>query len=201
MIKNVIFDFGNVICRFDPEAMARNFCENDEDAKLLADTLFEPVVWEEMDKGFVDMETYGKEMIPQLPERLHKSAENLLRNWFYHIPEIDGMRELLIKLKEKGIKLYILSNICNQFADHYQVIDIFKLFDGLVFSCTINCIKPNDGIYLHLIEKYTLNKTECVFVDDRKINIEAAIKLDIEGYIFDGDVQKLEQYLFDVINH
>lgn len=200
MIKNIIFDFGNVICRFDPDEMAKNYCETDEDAKLLAKTLFDQIVWEEMDKGYLDMEDYAAEMIPQLPERLQPPATKLLNNWFHHIPEIDGIRNLVLKLKEKGLKLYILSNICNQFVKNLDVIDIFRFFDGFVFSCTINCIKPEDGIYLHLLDKYNLKKDESIFIDDRKINIDAAERLGIKGYIFDGDVEKLEKILDNALN-
>jgi HAD superfamily hydrolase (TIGR01509 family) len=56
-------------------------------------------------------------------------------------------------------------------------------------------VKPNADIYLYLLDKYGLDPAECMFVDDRLDNIEVGEAVGIKGYLFDGDLEKLLEYL------
>ena len=52
--------------------------------------------------------------------------------------------------------------------------DIFRLLDGVVISCEEHFIKPEKEIYLRLCDKYSLKPSECLFTDDRMVNVLGA---------------------------
>ena len=56
--------------------------------------------------------------------------------------EIDGMRELLVRLKEEGFRLYGLTNWSDTIYRVMERYDIFKMLDGYVISCEEHVIKP-----------------------------------------------------------
>ena len=99
-------------------------------------------------------------------------------------------------LKEKGYKIYLLSNYNKDFFDvHTKGADFLDDIDGKVVSYEIHQIKPEPAIYEYLLEKYELNPQECVFFDDRPENTEAAEKLGIQSYTITS-----KEYLLDVLD-
>lgn len=99
-------------------------------------------------------------------------------------------------LKEKGYKIYLLSNYPKElFAFHTKDADFMKDIDGKVVSYEIHVTKPNLDIYRHLLEKYSLNPKECVFFDDREENTKAAEELGILSYTVTS-----EEYLRGVLD-
>ena len=135
----------------------------------------------------------------RLPKRLWTVVEQSYYNWIYRLPEIDGMRALVEKLKNKGVKLYVLSNISVYFANRYKEIPILQLFDGWVFSGVIQTVKPSRGIFNHLFEKYAIQADESVFIDDAQRNIDGAKAVGLTTYLFDGDAKRLDEYLDEIL--
>ena len=197
MFKNYIFDFGNVLIKFDPYYMVSAFVADEEDKKLLVPVIFDRLYWNGLDDGSLSHEEVKNAFLKRLPQRLHKAACDIYDNWIKNIPEIEGMSELLDQIKQKGAKLYLLSNISNYFAENYQsvpeIVEIFSKFDGLVFSAPIKSTKPSREIFEHLLAKFNLKAEECFFVDDSDINIAGAKAAGIDGYLFDGDSAKLKK--------
>ena len=72
---------------------------------------------------------------------------------------------------------------------------LFENFDGLVFSAPLGIVKPSKDIFEHLLNTYSLKAEESVFIDDTAKNIDCADKIGISTYLFDGDSQKLSEYL------
>jgi len=106
------------------------------------------------------------------------------------------MRDIVEKLyNNPDINLYLLSNISKGFAEHKNEIPILKYFENCVFSATCGHTKPNRNIYEYLCNTYSLIPSETLFIDDNTNNINAAIDFGINGYIFDGDVEKLDEYI------
>ena len=199
-IKNVIFDFGQVLVYFQTKYMVDTFTENEEDRKLLSQVIFDRLYWDRLDSGTISNEETVKLCKERLPERLHDLCEKIYYGWIYNIPEIEGMRELLKYLKATyNVKLYLLSNISKYFSSHKDEIPILKELDGYVFSGEIGITKPSDEIFKHLLEKFNLKAEECIFVDDRIDNIEGAIRNGLNGYVFDGSASKLKEYLDNVL--
>lgn len=194
MIKNLIFDFGNVVVRFDPNYMSALVSDNEEDAEILAKTVFEAKTFEATDRGLISLEEHINLVLPKVPKHLNEKAIELLTNWYKMLPIYDGMDELISTVKKAGYKIYILSNINSHFRDNAHKVEVLKLFDGTVFSSEIKCIKPEREIYEYLLCKYSLNADECMFIDDRAINAKGAEKAGIKGYLFEG-AEKLRNFI------
>ena len=198
MIKNYIFDFGQVIVKFDTEYMTSVYVKEEENIKLVEQVVFDRLYWDRLDAGTIT-DTQVKEAIcSRLPEYLHKNALAVYDNWYRNLPFVEGMKELLIKIKKKGGRLFLLSNISIGFAENYKSVpeikEIFNLFDGLVFSGPIGLIKPERKIFEYLLNKYDLKKEECVFIDDNIANIAGAQKVGLKAYQFNGNVDELKVY-------
>ncbi len=201
MKNNIIFDFGKVLVEFSPEYMTKQYVTNEEDAKLVAAAVFDRKFWDPLDDGSITDDQVIKGFCAMLPENLHEVATRVYKNWAYHLPFIDGMPELVYKLKKSGKKLYLLSNISIGFTEIYkdipQINELFSLFDSLVFSGPLGVVKPQKEIFLHLLNTYSLKAQDCIFIDDSQKNITGAVNSGIEGYLFDRDVKKLTAYLFE----
>ncbi len=198
MIKNVIFDFGQVLVRFEPKYMTEQYIKEPVAAAILARIIFDRLYWDRLDAGTITDEEVMEGVMSRIPERHHESARAVYENWFRHLPEIPGMRELLLSLKAEGRQLYLCSNISKGFAAHADEIPILSFFDGCVFSGPIGLVKPSREIFDHLLDKYGLDPAECVFVDDREDNIAGAEAAGIRGILFDGDTDALRRKLAEM---
>lgn len=100
-------------------------------------------------------------------------------------PLIAGNFEYIKKLKEKGYKIYLLTNITQDSYNYINsTINIDTVIDGGIYSYQEHCIKPNPNIYNLLINKFKLNKEETIFFDDREKNIIASCNEGIKGIVF-----------------
>ena len=70
--KNIVFDFGNVIGRFDGKAILSEFCPYEEELDYLSEIVYKR--WAELDAGTLDYDSYINEIIDQVPEHLKASA-------------------------------------------------------------------------------------------------------------------------------
>jgi putative hydrolase of the HAD superfamily len=200
MIKNVIFDCGQVLVHFEPEYMVRQYVSNEPDVALLTEVIFDRLYWDKLDKGTISNEEVLNACHTRLPKRLWELCDEIYYNWIYNIPEIEGMSDLIKYIKKEfGVKTYLLSNISEYFAEHKDEIEILSLLDGFVFSSAINEVKPNKAIYEYLLSTFELKANECLFIDDRAENIEAGKSACIDGYVFDGDVNALKEFLDRVL--
>lgn len=198
MIKNVIFDFGQVLVHFEPEYMTRKYIKNEEDAKLCEAVIFDRLYWDRLDAGTISEEEVISGIKSRLPERLHESAIMAYKNWIYNIPEIEGMRGILDYIKEKyGVKLFLLSNISKYFAQHSKEFEILKSMDGCVFSAVCGRTKPGRDIFEYICEEYGLLPSETLFVDDNEANKKGAEDFGIKTYLFKKDPDKLKLWLDD----
>lgn len=195
MIKNVIFDFGQVLVRFEPDYMCSKHIDDPDDLRLVSDVLFDRLYWDRLDAGTIEDEELLADAKTRVPERLHSAMEKIYYSWIYNLPEIDGMREVIRLCRERGYGIYLLSNISTYFAEHFKEIPILDGFDGYVFSSTAGCVKPSADIFRHICNKFGLTPSETLFIDDNEKNIEGAERFGIIPYHFDGDAQALKSYI------
>ena len=186
MIRSVIFDFGNVIGKFDPDFILRHFCSREEDQAVLSGALFHG--WKLLDAGTLAYEDYIRDALALLPERLHPAARGFFRDWYRYIPYMEGVPELIDELKSKNIPVYLLSNAPVYFSQNSGYFRVLEGFSGVLFSGDIRLVKPNREIYECFLNKFSLNPAECFFFDDLKANIEGAKACGIDGMGFDGDI-------------
>lgn len=200
MIRNYIFDFGNVLARFDPDELTAVHVHDAATRKTVSDVVFDRLYWDRLDDGSITDEEVKSDICARLPQELHECACRVYDDWVVSMPAIEGMREVVADVKARGGKLYLLSNISIGFAETYAantaVKSVLDLFDGLVFSGPIGLAKPNREIYEHLLDRFQLIAEQCLFIDDNAANIAAAKAIGIHGYLFDGDVKALRKSLF-----
>lgn len=190
MIKNVIFDFGNVLAAFDPRAISRKYAETDTDADALAAVIFDDR-WAALDGGRISYEDYIRDSLARLPERLHGAACRLFDGWCADLVPIEATAHLIDVLRARGYRLYILSSAPECFsASARENYPFTALFDGEVYSAVLHMEKPNADIYRYLLEKYDLCADECFFLDDKPVNVEGAAACGIRGTVYDGDGEK-----------
>ncbi len=196
MYKAVIFDFGNTLVRYVPSDIVRALGAKVEDVPLLAEALFDRKYWDALDDGTLSQAEFCERAVEAVPERLKDIALQICNGWHTVLPVIDGMGELVCRLKADGYKLYLLSNIGEIFIKEYQKIDILRDFDGYVFSSEIKMIKPNRDIFEHLLHKFELVPEECLFVDDLAHNVKGALACGIDAVLFDGNVQRVIEKIY-----
>lgn len=202
MIFNTfVFDFGQVIGKFDEYELASHFAGNPEDIKLLREVFYDRSHWDLLDRGAVTDDEVKEIFHRKLPAHLHDCADSFYDNWIETVPVVDGMDVLIKDLKSAGAKLYLLSNISVQFSEHYVdspwLKELFGLFDGLVFSGPIKIVKPQPEIFEYLTKKFAIDPKQSLFIDDNSANIEAGKKAGYQTYLFDGDSDALRRYIFD----
>ena len=199
MIRNIVFDMGNVVIRFDPvRFIDREGITDPADRKLVLNELFQSVEWAQMDLGVLTEETAEPSVLSRFPVRLRESVHRLLFSW--HSPEdpVPGMEELIRKLKEAGYGIFLLSNASAAQHTYWPKITASRFFDGTMISCDLGIVKPMPEIYTAFTGKFALSPEECVFIDDAAINVAGAVACGWQGIVFHGDCNELSGKLADL---
>jgi len=193
MIKNIIFDMGNVLLAYTPNKYMKTITEDEVIIEVVLKELFYAKEWQDLDGGYITEEIAVANASKRAP-KYSKYIEKAMENWHSDLTPIEGMAEIISKLKEKGYKIYLLSNTSLRFFNYKDKVDIFKNFDGFIISAKEKLLKPDKAIFECICNRYSLNKEECIFVDDLKANIEGAESFGIKGHLF-SEAEGLQRYL------
>lgn len=184
MIHNIIFDIGNVLLSFCWEKHFASFGFTDEVFSRVAKATVLSPTWDAFDQGVLTPEQLLEVFIKNDP-----SVENEIRQMYANI---SGTVELYLytlswieDLKKRGFNVYVLSNFSEKLHNECgDKVDFLKDIDGYILSYQDKLIKPDDRIYQLLIHRYGLVPDDCVFIDDKMINIEAARRNGMHGIVF-----------------
>jgi len=186
--KNVVFDVGCVLLNFEPEKYIPLILQGELAQRLQPGMVFETAKWDGLDGGTVSEEEvaryaaglYGDESVwPQVLQVVQRFHE-----FMTPLPTV----EMIPRLHAMGKRVYVLSNYgVEPFArTEKRFSGIFSQMDGMVVSGREKICKPDERIYRLLLSRYNLVPQECVFIDDRPVNIEAARKIGMQGIVFTG---------------
>lgn len=184
MIRNVVFDVGYVLLDYTWKKDFLRFGYDEEGVRRLAGHLFggtvqgnSKSVWQLYDNGQISDEELRSECLSRCPE----DKEAL--EWFFEDPAVwcrvrNDLADMILPVKEKGYGIYLLSN----YPDTLWQIQVaskpfYSLIDGRVVSYMEHFGKPDPRFYRILLDRYQLEGSECLFLDDRKENTEAAGRL------------------------
>lgn len=195
MIRNIVFDMGQVLLRFDRDYFITRLGIDGADKELLMREVFLSLEWARMDRGSMTDAEAAESVCKRLPEHLHDAASKLVQMWDRPILPIPGMLELVRELKEKGYGIYLLSNASCRQHDYWPRVEASRYFDGKLISADEKVVKPQPEIYRLLLERFGLKAEECFFIDDSPANIEGAFYCGIPGAVFYGDALRLRQDL------
>lgn len=189
MIKNIVFDLGNVLISFKPsEYFDKKKYPVNIKATILAD-IFGSKEWLMLDKG----EISTKEAINRISKRSSLKREEIVHIFNLRTDlmfPLDSNIKLLPGLKNRGFKLYYLSNFpLDIFGEVSSGYYFFKYFDGGLISADAKSSKPETRIYEILLERYSLLAEECLFIDDIEANVISARTFGMTGLFTNGSLE------------
>ena len=198
MLRNIIFDKGGVLFRYDPPHFIRKAgIEDESDLKLLLDNIYFSKGWKKLDLGEFEEQDVYEQTVEKLPSHLHDIAHQLIFNWHDDLEPIEGMAQLIRLCKEKGLKIYLLSNASRLQANYWGRVPGSEYFDGTVVSAFEKMVKPSPAFFQLLLDRYDLKKEECLFIDDMERNTKAAEAMGIRSFLFENDVEGLKRFILN----
>ena len=195
MIRNIVFDMGQVLLRFLPDLFIERLGVEGEDKGLLKREVFQSLEWARMDRGSLTDAEAAQIICRRVPERLHDAVHKLVAMWDRPILAVEGTEELIRELKEKGYGIYLLSNASYRQHDYWPKLPASRYFDGTLVSADVKLVKPQPEIYRLLCETFSLVPDECVFIDDAINNAEGAFLCGMHPIVFHNDVDELRARL------
>lgn len=185
MIKNIIFDIGQVLVHFRYHEYMKELGFSEEIQDVFCKKIVENPLWSEFDLGIRETEDIISEMKSRVPE--YTAEADLFFDRIDDIVEsFPYARSWIADLKQRGYNVYLLSNYPRDMFDMHErdKFNFTDLVDGKIISGHVKMTKPNPEIYKLLCKTYGLKPEESIFLDDRKENIEAADKLGMHTILF-----------------
>ncbi len=199
MIRNIVFDMGQVMIYFYPDLFFQRMEVPEEDRPVLRQGLFGGVEWTRLDRGTISEADAEAAICRRVPERLHGYVHTMVFDWWKApLAPVAGMGELVKELKELGYGIYLLSNASFRLHEYFPRIPGSECFDGKIVSADWKQLKPEREIYQTLFREYTLKPEECLFVDDLPQNVESAQFAGMAGIVFRDDAALLRRELAEL---
>ncbi len=181
----VIFDVGNVLYGWDPDAfLVTQLGDDAARLRFIEDT--DLYAWHETLDG-------GREAdraVAELSEKFPHYAE-LISAWSDHFGEtisgpVPGVHELVEALDARGVPLFAITNFSADFWPPFRAREaaLFDRFQGIVVSGEEKLLKPDPAIYFLALDRFRLRPAEALFIDDRVINVEAAEAVGMRAHLF-----------------
>jgi epoxide hydrolase-like predicted phosphatase len=189
MIKNVIFDLGNVLISFVPSEYLKKKNYPSNIRNTIINDIFRSEEWKKLDNGDITV-TEAIDSIA-LKSALNREEIALVFNFRTDImfPLDDNVR-LLPELKKHGFRLFYLSNFpLDSFEEVKNDYYFFRYFDGGIISAEVKLSKPDIRIYRNILNKYDLKPEESVYIDDIEENVVAAKKTGMQVLLTNGSVK------------
>ena len=170
-MKNFVFDIGNVLATFNGRAFCRHYLDG-EGARRVYDSLF-PDLWNQYDQGLISEDQIVSQVSQQYPQ-YRKQIETMMKEW-----------PVLLKICWENVRFvselpedcYILSNIPEAAEQALRNQGMLEFFKGGLYSWREKLIKPDPEIFIRFLNQNHLSAGECVFIDDRADNVQAASSL------------------------
>ncbi len=184
----VVFDFGNVIIDIDFELMFKGFAQGSgKSLQIIRDRMTESQVFRRYESGFFTDGEF-REVIRQTIGFPFNDGEidSIWNSMLLHIPP---NRIELIRYLNTKFPVYLLSNTnslhikwCNEYLkQNFQINRINDLFKKAFLSYEIEMWKPDEAIYLHVLDEIGSAANKVIFFDDNLANIEAAQTVGIQS--------------------
>ena len=191
MIKNIIFDIGNVLADFCWREHIRRFGYEQEIAERLGEAMMLSTIWPEVDRGVWTREELLAGFVANAPE-LETEIRTVFSDLSTLVKERSGSAAWLRSLKAEGYGVYYLSNFSKRVEEEAAgELSFLQEMDGGILSYTVRLIKPDPAIYQMLLERYRLSAEESVFLDDSADNVEAARNLGMHGILVESQEQAM----------
>jgi putative hydrolase of the HAD superfamily len=191
-IKNIVFDVGNVLVRWDPVWIIENAFASYENKEKRLQQIFNSGIWADLNLGkFSEAEAIN---IYQQKFGIEQTKlQRLMQTVKHSLTPLPGSFELFDDLHRAGYQLYLLTDNVHEIVAHLkQTYHFWDKVVGAVVSAEIGHLKPSAEIYHYLLNTHDLTPHETVFLDDLQKNIEGAQKHGIHGIQFKHGAQAME---------
>lgn len=189
MIRCILFDLGGVVITIDQDQAVRRFKEIGlKDAEKRLDPYTQSGIFGDLEAGAITAEQFRDELSKLVGREL--TFQECRYAWTGYCKEVPQRNlETLLKLREQGYRIVLLSNtnpymmdwaLSNDFDGDGHSLKYY--FDELYMSFQVKLMKPNDLFYRHVLRKEKLFPQECLFVDDGPRNVAAASQIGIHTY-------------------
>ncbi len=185
MIKNIVFDIGNVLTDF----RYRGFLQDkgldeamiDRIEKCTVDTPY----WHEFDRCVISYDEVVENFVSLDPE-IGDILRTVLADLHGMVTPRDYAIPWIEKIKAAGYKVYYLSNFSEKaYNECRDALTFDGHCDGGIYSFTERLVKPDPAFFNLLLDRYALKASECVFFDDTERNVKAAIECGFNSFVFE----------------
>ena len=188
-IDAVVFDLGGVLIDWNPRHLYRQLFDDEAAMEEFLATIctLEWHVAHDLGQSTADS---CAELALEHPEHA-----DLIRAWAERSEDmiggaIDGTVSILAELRAAGVRCYALSNMEPEtFPLRLERFEFLDWFDGHVISGLEGLVKPDPEIFRLLLHRFDLQPSRTLFIDDSKVNVEAANELGIQAVLFDSPAQ------------
>ena len=183
---NIIFDFGNVLVRWETMPVFLPYFDNDE-AKYWS---FWQHICNQEFRDRIDAGEDSHKVIAERQARYPEYAEAIamyMSRWEESLPgEVPGMYELVTRLRvDPKNRIFGLTNWSMEtFPQARARFAVLQLIDNYVVSGQEGVVKPDPRIFHILLNRFGLQANECIFIDDNPANVESAVGLGFRGIQF-----------------
>jgi HAD superfamily hydrolase (TIGR01509 family) len=183
-IDTVIFDVGNVLLDWNPRHLYRKLFADEERMEWFLANICTPAWNLEQDRGRSFPEAV-RELVARHPE-WEREIRAFDERWHEMIAgEIAGSIELLATLKQKGVRLFALTNFSREKYDEtFARFPFLREFEGIIVSGHEGLLKPDSAIFRLLLDRYGREAPRCLFIDDSPRNVEGARRMGMEAVQF-----------------
>lgn len=200
MIKNIVFDVGNIIVKGKPKD-ALKYIELDEKYKeIIKKVIFENPDWKKLDYGDLDFDEYFEINKDKLPENIIDIAKDCLFKSVEYRKFNENIISLIKKLYENGYKIYILSDNNVNTYNYLKKSELNDYISGWCVSAFYGEVKEEKKLYKILFDTFKLNPDECYFIDDREKNIQIGKEYGMDGFNLDWEKHNYNELIQQMKN-
>ena len=192
---NLVFDFGGVLFRWEPQAFLARLLPHRASTPEAARTLMTEVFqgyggeWGEFDRGMIEPGPLAERIARRTGIDTH-DMHRVIAAIPNELAPIDATVALLRRLHARGWPLFYLSNMPEPFALHLERShDFLALFRRGVFSSRVQLIKPERAIFDHAARDFVIDPAQTLFIDDHAPNITAARAAGWQALHFENPAQ------------
>ena len=192
-IRHIIFDLGGVLIDWNPRYVYRQIFKTEEETEWFLENVTTSEWNENQDAGY-PLHKATEELVAKHPE-WEPEIKAYYGRWLEMLgDQIHKTVEILQQLKKTGkYKLYALTNWSAETFPHaLERFDFFKLFDGIVVIGEEKMKKPSAAFYKIIIDRYHLDPSKTIFIDDSLRNVKGAEAVGIMGIHFHNPSQLKE---------
>ena len=186
---NVVFDLGGVVFTWRPRQIIEHVFKDPDIQERIRSEIFAHPDWEKLDRGVLDNEEAIERGAMRTGVSRSKIGE-LIESFPHSLTPIKDTVKLIHSVKKNGNKVFALSNMHLPIIEHIErEYSFWDIFDGVVISCRVRMVKPEEEIFKYLLDEYGLMVDETVFIDDTELNVNTAIRLGFSAIKFDNPSQ------------